>query len=226
MSRRLAARLVVSALSFACLVVASGAAATPVTFFFEGVVIEMSGAWAGDGAPGDPVTGSFTYDLATPDENPSDRVGEYDVAASGRIELTVGSLELSSADNVLPTDFVRITYGQGDASALLVEYFTAWYSPDFDPTTDHDIRLTLSEFTVAGPGDALTSDALPASLDLRKFEGPNIGEARQEFPGAGAHLTYQITRLVPEASSVLLLAAGSVTLAGWRRGVRQARSST
>lgn len=66
--------------------------ATPVTFYFGGVITEVDdpmNVLMGRIEVGDPFSGSYTFDLSTPDLDPSPMFGLYDDAFT-RMQLTVG----------------------------------------------------------------------------------------------------------------------------------------
>jgi hypothetical protein len=92
-----------------------------------------------------------------------------------------------------------------------VTYFTDPTSPDFDHESDTQFRLELTDNpTPFGTADALTSDALPATLDLAKFAQGGQGYA---IHAGGGAVYYNITRIVvPEPGGASLLVLGAAAL--------------
>lgn len=216
----------------ACLIglAVTSAAAASVTVAFEGTVtsiVDEQGLLDGSVQEGSPLSGSFTYPSAGTDLNSEPGVGAYDFAAppaAFRLEVGAYVFETSPAaprlsvlvrDNS-PQDLFSIRA----RSPLLV-------SGPLDPVLGDQLgQISAMSFSLGSPlPGPLSSDQLPPLTSLLT-DWPNR-VLRLEAATDGAPLPVltiegQVTTIVPEPSSLLLMTAGLLLL-GRRRWLGRAR---
>lgn len=185
---------------------ANAEAAPMVTYEFVGTVFESSGNWSANGVTvGDSVSGFFAYDLATPDGNPGDGGGLYDLSQPGLFSLAVDGFEFR-AGHVQILVFDNVPFDR----------FTYHVVP---PVSSGAITLS-SGFVVLedSASAALDGDDLPTTLSLADWDVTRIWLGAD--PAGGSVLGIEITALtrVPEPATLGLLAAAMIGLAvvGWR----------
>lgn len=159
--------------------------------------------YVAQGGAGVTITGSFGWDDATPDSNAWGHIGQY---SSGFINAFVSGGDQDGASVSLS----NLTWSVYDgAPGQVVDSLNVLNSPTWIQLDDVQ-------------GTSITSDALPATLDLGGFEGRQLAVA-----AAGVQRFYTLTSLtphdvpaaVPEPDTApLLLAAG---FAAWVAGGRR-----
>ena len=163
---------------------------------------------------GDIITGSYTYDSATPDSDPLETGGSYDYFSEFYgISLSVsGFVFQTDPDNVdFRIDILNNHLGQDGyvlrsyhnlplSNGVLIDYIS-WQLDDYSCT-------------------ALSSDALPTTPPVLE-DWESIGGITIDFGYKGssmirAHVTS--AELVPEPATVFLLGLGALALLRKRRG--------
>jgi len=190
------------------LAVALPVQATLITIEIEAIVdaVEDSGNYLeGQISPGYIITGSYVYESTTLDSNPSSSVGDYQHYTSPYgIFLSVGGFnfetDLTNVNFVLE---VVNDYPSGD-NYLLRSYNNLALS---NGTLVEHITWQLDDST----GSALSSDVLPTSPPvLDNWQSMNDLSLYGERAGWGIDAT--VTSAVPEPSTILLFAFGSMLL--------------
>lgn len=197
---------------------AGTAHAAPVTYNFGGTVVLPGSGFN----PGDPFSGSFTFDDTTADTNADPARGDY---LGGSFSLSMGSVNFTSN---MRLEVVNNTAGQDALSVIAV------------PTSPGQsmgggfffgaAALQFTDTTQAVFGSDAISELL--TLSLSDFD-PIFFAHRLEITlsavpgGSGAPVIGDVTLLevagdVPEPQAVLLLGGGLVGLALWRRRRRAA----
>jgi hypothetical protein len=194
----------------AFLLLASPAAAATITVSFSGTIdFVPSQIASGPFEAGDPVSGSFQIDSATPDGDAEPTEGSYEGAVSnlsfeigGYSGAGAGENELHMRDGegfVVDNFFVQSDFGGPDVAGFPPFHFL--------------VNLGDTDNTV------FTSDAIPASLDLAEFEIASVilgfldGNSVYNVDASITSLTYT----VPEPASFALLALGASALTARRR---------
>jgi hypothetical protein len=193
-----------------------GAQAALITIQIEAVVDSVDdpfGYLEGNITPGDIITGSYTYDLSTPDTNPSLHVGDYEHwAPPGGISLTVGGFEFKSDPGNL--DFLIEIIDDSSSGGLHDSYILGSYGnlPLADGTFVGGIWWYLKDSTAS----ALSSIALPINapvLDDWGFNRLSLGGGTRARPfGIMGH----VTSAIPEPATIVLFGLGGLLL-GRRR---------
>jgi len=200
----------VSFVALACLCVPLGtpADASPVTFSFSGEVTALEEDWPLEPPIeiGAPFSGSFSYDpeLAV-DIDPDPTEGEFHLAASilgqaGGMDFQIIPGSQVIVQNRETVDSFRLL---GDGSG------NGWMDGEF--------YFELS----GGDPDAFPSDALPSAIDFADFErapfyyGCFSPFTLDTYYGIGGLITS--VSIVPEPTSIMLLAAGGTLLCIRRR---------
>lgn len=178
-----------------------GAQATLVTIQIEAIVDSVDdpfGYLEGTISPSDIITGSYTYDLSTPDTNPSLYVGDYEHRASpSGIFLSVGSSEFrTDLGNV--NVFVEVVNNNGGIDAFLVQSDNNLPLPN--GMSVNSISWTLIDDTKS----ALSSDALlstPPVLDDWEFNRLSFGGGTR---ARGFVVEGHVTSAIPEPGTMAL----------------------
>jgi len=184
-----------------------------VTIKIEAVVDSVDdpfGYLEGNITPGDIITGSYTYDLSTPDSNPLGQGADYEHL------LPPCGISLSVGDFVFQTDMTNVNF--------LIEIINNYPPVDNYLVRSHN-NLPLSNGTPIGDiswlledstGNALSSDALPTTgpvLDDWGFNRLTVnGGTRARAFGIMGH----VTSAIPEPATIVLLGLGGLLL-GRRR---------
>jgi len=178
-----------------------------VTIYIEGVVdyVEDEGNYLeGQIDVGDPITGYYTYDTATPDSSPLEPVqGNYwHYESPARVQLDLGGVIFGSSLSVPEIHiFVRNDTSYGDD---VYGFASLTNAPLLTGTAIDGMVWQLTDPT----GTALDSDALPPDPpDLSRWDGTYglwvWGDRMYKIEG-------HITSAVPEPVTVLFLLFGSI----------------
>jgi len=186
-----------------------------VTIKIEAVVDSVDdpfGYLEGNITPGDIITGSYTYDLSTPDSNPLGQGADYEHL------LPPCGISLSVGDFVFQTDMTNVNLlvevvnnNAGIDGYLLISYNNLSL-PNGTPV--NSISWTLIDYTKS----ALSSDALLATAPVLDDWGFN----RLSFGGGTRARGYVIEGdvtsavVIPEPATVLLVSFGGLIFV--RRG--------
>lgn len=186
-----------------------GAAAAPLTFYFEGYVtfihdfLDLNESLY----PGAPFTGSYTFDPAgatdaSPD-NPT--VGYYYFGAGAHMRAQIGDYEFVTQDLGVLIWNDRAS-GDRYASVSVTPFTAAGYEWG-------GMSLALSDLS----GMALDSDALPLGVpDLAGF--PDGTYLVIEVPWHDVGIGGRLTSLTPEPGSLALLALGAIAVCRRKEG--------
>ncbi|MFO0900914.1 MAG: PEP-CTERM sorting domain-containing protein [Pirellulales bacterium] len=192
----------------------SAAPAAPITVAFDGV-ISSQGSFVDDSgtfAPGDPISGFWTFDSATPDGDLSPSRGEYAQSGAPAFQINVGGHTFSAnTATVQILDDHALGIGTIDAYDVL----SAPASSTLPGLVVNQMQITLRD--TAAPLDAVTSDALPlAAPNPASFDqqGQAAGQITGFFPDGQLFMNLEIlsTRVVPEPSGWLLAGMGLAAL--------------
>ncbi len=157
---------------------------------------------------GDTISGTYTYDSAIFDSNPSSAVGdyEYSVPPAG-IWLTAGGFDFrTNATNV--NFLVEILNDDGllNVDAYLIRSYNN--SPLYGNVLVDEISWQLDDST----GTALSSVALPLTApDMSKWSSNNLvitGPKIESIESFGIRATITSATLVPEPATILMLGFG------------------
>ncbi|MBA7685055.1 hypothetical protein ES703_93470 [subsurface metagenome] len=205
------------------------ALATIITVEVEGVVnsVGVGGRFALDGSVdvGSVMTGSATYDTETPDLDS----GSYALIS---ILMTIGNYSFTHDPSASePAFFIVYTVDPGYRTFSRAPRFDGIIYVDGTPMTFDDItweepygRLRLMNVWTSSDG-IITSTELPTSFpdisvfDLRREFGIGFVEPSTVPNGGGFLIEGDLTYLVPEPATLLLLALGSLAF------LRRPRSS-
>jgi PEP-CTERM motif len=192
------------------------AEAGPVTWEFSGeiaIVTDIDNDLGGAITVGTPFSGSFTFDFATPDGDPSIVAGRYNnaiTAISGR----VGAYAFSGTGAF--NSVIRITDSPGGDNDAFVFGMGDILFPDFGGV------FSLSFLLSNADGSAFASDALPEiPPDLVLFSGPRMTFSAE--PGRAAFVG-DVVALVPEPGTLVLLGFGALALARRRKSYTALRA--
>jgi len=183
------------------------AKATLITIEIEGVVDSVwdtGNQLGGKIKTGDTITGTYTYDLSTPDTNPSAYVADYlHYASPCGVALSVGGFEFKT--DPANVDFlIEITNNYPPADAYFLVSKHNIVIPNSVSVED------ISWFLYDPLGNALTSAVLPEDapvLDRWHLNDLRI-ESLRTF-SIGGHVTYAV---VPEPGTILLFGLVSLLL--------------
>ncbi len=160
---------------------------------------------------GDIITGSYTYDLSTPDTNPSLYVGDYEhLAPPAAIFLSVGGTEFrTDLGNV--NVFVEVINNNAGIDGYLLISDNNLSLPNSTPV--NSISWTLTDYTKS----ALSSDALLPTAPVLDDWGLNRltvnGGTRARPFGIMGH----VTSAIPEPATMVLLGLGGLLIGRRRR---------
>lgn len=173
-------------------------------------------------SPGDPITGSYTFESTTPDSAASASEGSYTSPSDAPYSMsaTIGENLFST------TDFLNI--GVANFGPLGDFYTVLACSPDVS-CADLEMEIALQNLD----GTALSSDALPLTppalglFEIRNFHVfALLGGSELQIEGTIYTLTCPacIPAPIPEPGTVVLLASGLVLLGFYtRRATRTLR---
>ena len=213
------------------LVILAPASAEVVTAEVEGIVNSVSvvGRFALDGSVsvGSTMAGTFLYDTEAPNLLPPGDNGQYAIIS---ISMTIGNYTFThNPASSEPPLFTVYTVDPG--------YYVKSDGPRFDgtiyvdgsPKTFDDItweepygRVRLMDVWTSSDG-IITSTELPTSFpdisvfDLRREFRTGLGEPPTVSNGGGFVIEGELTYLVPEPATVLLLGLGGLVLLRNRR---------
>jgi hypothetical protein len=185
------------------------ALAGPLFFNFTGTVTQTnfdpSDPFGGSIVFGTPITGTYVFDSATPDSDPSGSSGSYQHAgAPYGLSINIGGNVFSTNDFLA----VNVLNGGGfDQYGVLacVGGSAACFSGDFS------VSILMQDNT----GTALASDALPGTApSLAAFQSATIAFNRNYFDDAGTFFQIQIDGTldsliaVPEPSTAVSVLLG------------------
>ncbi len=160
---------------------------------------------------GDIITGSYTYDSATPDSNPLSTVGVYQHSTSpygyGISLSTGGFIFQTDPDNV---GFLMTTLNNHNGKDM---YYLQSYNnlPLSNGLLVDQIGWQLDDYSRT----ALSSDALPTTLPVLEDWPDSFGmhiSLGIDKPEAGIYADVTSVALVPEPGTVLLLGLGGIVL--------------
>ena len=156
-------------------------------------------------SPGDIITGTYTYESATPDSSPLDPVvgHYYHYSSPAGISLNVAGFTFASDPaNVEFVVGVGNDGPSGDDGYYLISYNNL---PLSNSTVVDSIVWQLDDAT----GTAFSSDALPTTA-------PNLDEWQENLLRLQADRGYiidgHVTSAIPEPATILLLAVGGLAL--------------
>ncbi len=188
---------------------ASGA---PITIAFEGV-ISSQGSFVDDSgtfAPGDAISGFWTFDSTTLDGDPAPTRGEYVQSGAPAFQLGIGAHTFAAnTATVQILDNHALGIGTIDAYDVL----SAPGTSTLPGLVVNQMQLTLRD--TAPPLDAMTSDLLPLSApnpDSFDQQGQAAGQITGFFPDGQLFMNLEIhtTQVLPEPSGWLLAGLGLI----------------
>ncbi len=184
--------------------------ATLVTIYIEGVVDSVhdyGNYLEGKVNVGDPITGYYTYDTATPDTNPSEWIGDYwHYSPPAGILLTTGGFEFETDPGHVQ---FLLSVGNAGGPYSMDNYLVRSYGNL--PLSNGVALSTISWQLDDSTGTALDSDAIPMGPpDLTEWEVyPSLClEADRMYVVRG-----HITQAIPEPATLSLIALGAFGLA-------------
>ncbi len=217
-------RAACAALVAALCVWSSAANAAPITVAFDGV-ISSQGSFVDDSgtfAPGDPISGFWTFDSATPDGDPAPSRGEYAQSGAPAFQIDIGAHTFNA--NTATVQILN-DHALGIGTIDAYDVLSAPASSTLPGLVVQQMQITLRD--TAAPLDAVTSDALPLTApDPGSFDqqGQAAGQITGFFPDGQLFMNLEIrsTRIVPEPSGGLLAGMGSAALlSATRRRTRE-----
>jgi hypothetical protein len=187
----------------------AAAGAEPIGVSFAGTVTEIA-PQVDDGtfALGDPVSGSFVIESATPDGEPAPDAGSYE-GAVGEWTLQFGSYAATASTGLL---HLRNGMAPG-ADEFYVETSPAGADVGGLPLFRSILDLIDVDLSV------FSSDAIPGAVPLAEFEHRTVSLEYEDPPFSypvRAEITSFEYELAPEPGAVPSLAAGALVL-GLRR---------
>lgn len=183
------------------------ASASIVKHDFAGQVLSSQGNWITNGvAVGDPVTGFFAYDLATPDGDPSSDGGLYLLSQPDIFALTVDGFVFSAGP-------VQISVANDGGGSF--DQFNYKVTP---PVSSGALTLSSGYIVLEdSTATAFNSGALPVSLNLGDFDIARVWLGADPAGGSVLGIIITSLTLVPEPGSLLLLVTGLAGLRFMRR---------
>ncbi len=138
---------------------ATQAEASPITFAFTGTMTFVDSALGPTITAGAEMSGSFTFESSTPDDQSFGLIGAYPNAISS-LSLTMGDYSLTVTNPVSQITVNQLSEHRYDVVTLLDG------APPINQRTPTQFVLSLQDTT----GTAFSSDALPTALDLNAFD--------------------------------------------------------
>ena len=154
---------------------------------------------------GDAITGSYSYNSDTPDNNPMSSLGAYwHYSSTYGINLSVGGFVFQTdPDNVeLLLGIDNGTYGHD--TYHIISYNNL---PLSNGVEVNHILWQLDDYSSA----ALSSDALPTTPPVLEDWESNYLLMTFGYKG-GSNIQARVTNVIPEPATLLLLALGSLVL--------------
>ena len=174
-------------------------------------VDDLGGLLEGQVNVGDTITGSYTYDSATPDSNPLETIGNYEhFNAPYGVSLSVGGFVFQTdPDNV---NFLVTILNDNNGSD---DYTFGSYNnlPLSNGVGVSFISWALDDYTAT----ALSSDALPTTPPVLEDWESIAGLTITYGPKGSSMIRGHVTSAVPEPGTVFLLGLGSLALIRKRR---------
>ncbi len=197
------------------------AQAVPVTFEFSGhitSVLDCDNVLAGAVSEGDLFAGTFTYDTATPDSDPSPWVGAY-WHETTPYSISVELNGLSFESNPTVPSFLAEVRDVSDNDTVALSSLS-----NLMPALDQGLSLILLKF-VDPAGQALSSTDLPTSYNLddwsQEWGGLTLwaGDCISEYTLQGVVNRIENVEInaIPEPGSLLLIGSGLFGLISLRR---------
>ncbi len=151
------------------------------------------------------IVGSYRFDETTLDSDGSVTLGSYAAITDYRVEFSSGYTVSSTSGDILIQDASIDT----DLYQVFSNALTGSENIGFVTLSPNQMQLQLSDSS----GAALSSDALPLSLDLGDFDTGQFTLALS-FGFLDIDVTAELTSfsIVPEPASLALLALGGLTL--------------
>lgn len=201
------------AVSWICAIIAICAApshAANVSFSFKGSVSDVLGGVFTSGGTGSngfssslPLSGSFTFDSATPDVMPSSNWGLY-VNPIQNMTLKIGNYTATLPPGASVMQVIN-NPGLGDRFLLTLNGFTG--------NTVNGLTPTSFELELTNPsGNVFSNDHLPTGPPSLSSFASN--QWRLVFSGIGNRVQGALTSLVPLPAAVWLFGAGLIALVG------------
>ena len=160
-------------------------------------------------AAGDIITGSYTYNSDTPDTNPLSTVGDYwHYSAPYGIVLSAGGF-------VFQTDPDNVTFHVGIANNDYVGGLYDCYAlrSFSNLLLSNDAPVDIIMFYLEDPSaNALSSDALPTIAPVLEDWDIHYLTISGKTKAGTYHINAEITEIVPEPTTVLLLGFGGLVL--------------
>jgi hypothetical protein len=182
---------------------------------FQGSFIDDSGTFA----PGDPISGFWTFDSSTPDGDAGSSRGEYVQTGSPAFQIDIGPHSFTANTTTIQIlDDHALGIGTIDAYDVL----SAPAMSSLVGLAVNQMQLTLRD--TAAPLDAVAGDLLPLTApNPASFDqlGQAAGQITGFFPDGQLFMNLEIqsTRVVPEPSGWLLAGLGlaALALSGWQK---------
>ena len=211
--------------AFSLLMVAKPGEAANVPFNFSGSVAEVQGGVFTSGGSGTngfgsslPVSGSFTFNSATPDVLPGDPMWGLYPNPIQNMTVKVGNYTATFSPGSSVMQVIN-NPGLGDTFKLTLNGFTS------SPATVNGLTPTTFEMELVNPnGSVFANDHLPTTPPSLSSFASN--QWRLVFSGVGNRVQGALTSLVPLPAAVWLFGAGLIALVGLgSRGLSSRRDS-